>query len=81
MFNVVNNLYEDICVFNFYCLTEQQNLLPPKLLQITVCWLKPGGVIQVTLCPGQVGLTQFIKCPGVTWILHWITCINNVVWS
>ena len=42
MFNV-NNLYENICVFNFYCLTEQQNLLPPKLLQITVCWLKPGG--------------------------------------
>ena len=26
-------------------------------------------------CLGQVGLTQFIKYPGLTWILHWIMLI------
>ena len=42
--------------------------------------LKPDQVIwvnQVTFNLGQVGLTQFIKYPGLTWILRWITCINN----
>ena len=33
--------------------------------------LKLGRVIQViTFCPGQAGLTQFIKHPGLTQILH-----------
>ena len=42
--------------------------------------LKPAQVIQVngvTFCLGQVGLTRFIKYPGLTRILHWITCVNN----
>ena len=38
--------------------------------------LKPGWVIRViqvkwvTFSPGQAGLTQFIKYPGLTQILH-----------
>ena len=40
--------------------------------------LKLGWVIQViTFCPGQAGLTQFIKYPGLTQILHWITCVKQ----
>ena len=44
--------------------------------------LKPGRVIRVNrvmFCPGQPGLTRFIKYPGLTRILHRITCINNDV--
>ena len=40
--------------------------------------LKPGQVIwvtRVTFHLGQADLTQFIKYLGLTWILHWITCI------
>ena len=35
--------------------------------------LKPGRVVhvnQVTFYLGQVGLTRFIKYPGLTWIIH-----------
>ena len=45
--------------------------------------LKPGRVIQVnwvTFCLGQVGLTRFIRYPGLTRILHCITCIDYGVW-
>ena len=45
--------------------------------------LKPGWitlVIQVTFCPGQAGLIRFIKYPGLTQILHWITCVDNGIW-
>ena len=48
-----------------------------------VAGLKPGWVIQfiqvkqVTLCQGQVGLTQFIKYPSLTQSLHWIVHVNN----
>ena len=38
-------------------------------------------VIRVTCYLGQVGLTRFIKYPGLTQILNWITCVNNGVWS
>ena len=31
--------------------------------------------------PSQPGLSRFIKYPGLTQILHWVTCINNGVWS
>ena len=47
--------------------------------------LQPGRVIRiirvnrVTFCPGQPGLTCFIKYPGLTRILYRITCINNVL--
>ena len=49
--------------------------------------LKPGRVIHVirvkqdTFCPGQAGLTWIIKYPGLTQILHWITCVNNGICS
>ena len=42
--------------------------------------LKPGRVtqvIRVTFSPGQAGLTRIIKYPGLTRILHCITCIDN----
>ena len=45
--------------------------------------LKLGRVIWVNLVTfylGQLGLTRFIKYPGLTWILHRITCFNNDVW-
>ena len=48
--------------------------------------LKPGRVIRVirvnrvTFCPGQVGLTRFIRYPGLTQILHCITCVDDGVW-
>ena len=38
-------------------------------------------IIWVTYCPSQAGVTWFIKYLGLTLILHWITCINNGVWS
>ena len=38
-------------------------------------------VNQVMFFPGQVGRTRFIKYPGLTRILHWITYVNNGVWS
>ena len=44
--------------------------------------LKPGQVIwvtRVTFHLGQAGLIQFIKYLGLTWILHWITCIIIMV--
>ena len=37
-------------------------------------------VIQVTFCPDQAGLIRFIKYPSLTWILRWITCVDNGVW-
>ena len=37
-------------------------------------------VNRVTFCPGQVGLTRFIRHPGLTRILHCITCIDDGVW-
>ena len=46
--------------------------------------LKLGQVIRiiqvnwVMFCLGQLGLTHFIKYPGLTQILHRITSINNV---
>ena len=45
--------------------------------------LKPGRVIQVnrvTFCPGQVGLTRFIRYPSLTRILNCITCVDDGVW-
>ena len=48
--------------------------------------LKPGRVIQVirvnrvTFCPGQVDLTRFIRYPGLTQILHCITCVDDGIW-
>ena len=43
--------------------------------------LLPGQVNRITFCPGQAGLTWFIKYPDLTWILHWITCNDNSVFS
>ena len=48
--------------------------------------LKPGRVIQViqvnrvTFCPGQVGLTHFIRYPDLTRILHCTTCVDDGAW-
>ena len=46
--------------------------------------LKPGWVIWVTFCLGQVGLTRFIRYLGLTRILHCITlrwwCLTLVWW-
>ena len=42
--------------------------------------LEPGRVNQITFCPGQVGLTCFIRYPGLTRILHCIMCVNDGVW-
>ena len=45
--------------------------------------LKPGWVIWViwvTFYQDQAGLTCFIKYPGLTQILDWITCIENGYW-
>ena len=49
--------------------------------------LKLGQVIWiirvnwVAFCLDQAGLTQFIKYPGLTWILYWIMRVNIGVWS
>ena len=32
-------------------------------------------VNRVMFCPSQPGLTHFVKYPGLTWIMHWITCV------
>ena len=48
---------------------------------LSMVGLKPDRVIRVirvnriTFCPGQAS-TKFLKYPGLTRILHWITCIN-----
>ena len=34
----------------------------------------------ITFCLGQADLTRFIKYLGLTWILHWITRVNNGIW-
>ena len=53
----------------------------------TVSGLKPGRVtrviqvIRVTFSPGQAGLTRIIKYPGLTRILHCITCVDNGIWQ
>ena len=58
-----------------------------NLLLMFATGLKPGRVNQVirvnwvTFCPGQPGLTRFIKYPCLTRILHCITCINNGICS
>ena len=38
---------------------------------------QPGWVNQVMFYLGQPGLTRFINYPGLTRILHEITCVNN----
>jgi len=43
--------------------------------------LQPGRVIRVTFLVGHPGLTCFIKYPGLTQILHWITCVINGIGS
>jgi len=30
---------------------------------------------------GHLGLTHFIKYPGLTWILYWIMCVINGIWK
>ena len=45
---------------------------------VCVTALQPGRVIrvnQVTFCPGQPGLTRFIKYSGLTRIWNRITCV------
>ena len=32
-------------------------------------------------CPVQAGLTRFIKYPGLTWILYWITCTDHGIFT
>ena len=44
---------------------------------VSVLGLKPGQVIWVTFCPGQVGLTHFIRYLGLTQIILYITCVDN----
>ena len=49
---------------------------------VYIAGLKPSRVIHVirvnriTFCPGQVGLTRFIRYPGLTRILH---CISRAL--
>ena len=31
-------------------------------------------------CLGQMGFTCFTKYPGLTWVLLWITCLDNRIW-
>ena len=73
MFIIQNNMLHIIknspCVRSYY---------------ICLSGLKPGRVIRVnrvTFCPGHPGQTRFIKYPGLTRILYWITCIFNGVWK
>ena len=60
----------------------QSSMAAKEQLTYVVCAsaLQLGRVIRiiwvnrVTFCPGQLGLTRFIKYPGLTWIQHRITC-------
>ena len=62
---------------------QVSNNISTDITQLCVSGLKPGRVIRVnrvTFCPGQVGLTRFIKYLGLTWILLCITCVVDGVW-
>ena len=83
------------CAFYFVCyisLHEGLQLVTVRAAAVVhahICMgpgLKLGRVIrviwvnQVTFYPGQVGLTHFIRYPGLTRILHCITCVDDGVW-
>ena len=53
---------------------ERMDLQKNKLNQLFVYCSFPTSA-------GQADLSQFIKYLGLTWILHWIMCINNLMVS
>ena len=59
-----HNTHAIICIFMLYISALQSGQV---IRIIKVNW--------VTFCPGQPGLTHFIKYPGLTQIWHRITCV------
>ena len=63
-------MYKCLNVFVFVC------IIYVSIPQLSILGLKPGLFIRViqinwvTFCPGQAGLTWFIKYPSLTQILH-----------
>ena len=65
------------------CVISRASFMILYLFMVSAPVLQLSRVIQfirvnwVTFCPGQLGLTRFIKYPGLTLIWHRITCIRK----